>query len=314
MLALLPHTGYTREAIAEALRSELQRHGLLQRLAARGERVLLKPNFVMPAPPDDASTTHPQFYMAVATVLQDAGFQVGIGESPAFGSCQAALAAHGVLDECRQRGIEVVAFRQARHYPGVSSERHYRRLSVAVELGAWHSVLNLPKLKTHRQFVFTGACKNLYGCVVGKRKFIRHNLCGNDPVRFARMILANAAHIDCPLHIGDGIEALHVMGPRGGQRFALGAIVISDDPLEHDLAQCWLTALAPQDTPLFQAAGAARLAALQAACAPALAASGLTPAQGFRHAPQVHISFSPWAVLRSTLRTLRHRLAAPAAG
>jgi uncharacterized protein (DUF362 family) len=300
---------YERTTLIELFDALLEDTGIFSGARARGKRVLLKPNFVMPEKREDPSTTHPDFYMALAQSFMKAGFVVGIGESPAFGSCADALRAHDVLEECAALGIEVVEFKAPRQVEGVDGARSYRTLSVAAELSEWDSVVNVPKVKTHRQFVFTGATKNLYGCVVGKRKFIRHNLCGNDPVRFAQMILANARAIDCVAHIGDGITAMHVLGPRGGEPYALNAVIVADDPLVHDVAQCYLIGLDPADTPLFQALSDEQMSAVNQAAAARLRESGLEPADDFVHAPLIHISFSPWAVARSGLRTLRYKLA-----
>lgn len=275
-----------------------------------GPRVLLKPNFVVPAPAHDPSTTHPQVYLAVAELLLERGFSVGIGESPAFGSCRSALRAHGVLDECLALGIEVVEFRRSRAYPGVAGERAYHTLTVAAELDDWDAVINLPKLKTHQQFAFTAACKNLYGCVSGKRKFFRHNRCGNDPQRFARMILANARRVGCLLHIGDGVLAMHRTGPRGGEAFPLHRLLVATDPLSHDWLFCRLIGLDPRTTPLFRALGPAGSRAAERACREITAAPGFAAAEGFVHAPLRPISFNPWHVARSGWRSLRQGLAA----
>ncbi len=307
MLHLIAQDQYDREAIKQQLDPVVLDQYLDD--AVRGNRrILLKPNFVMPAPRVDASTTHPEFYLAVAELLIDRGFSVGIGESPAIGSCRAALKAHDVLDECDRLGVEVVEFKQAEEYAGIKKDRHYSRLTIAQELKSWDCLINLPKLKTHQQFTFTAASKNLYGCVVGKRKFLRHNLCANDPVRFGSMILANANRAGSALHIGDGITAMHVKGPRGGRPFPLGTMIVAQDHLAHDWLFCLLTGLDPMQTPLFRAASkqerdAARLEAESIAMD-----REFRVAQGFQHAPLIHISFSPWAIARSGFRTLRHSL------
>ena len=44
------------------------------------------------------------------------------------------------------------------------------------------------------------------------------------------MILANARKAQAILHIGDGISAMHVKGPRGGKTHAFGKVIISDNP------------------------------------------------------------------------------------
>ena len=67
--------------------------------------------------------------------------------------------------------------------------------------------------------------------------------------------------------------------------------------------------LDPHATPLFRALPARRRHDVEAACRALLERGAPAPAQDFRHAPQIHISFSPWAMLRSGYRTLRYRLA-----
>lgn len=316
MFRLLKQSRYNRKEIKDHLRPSLDNEVMKTRLGSGRGSVLLKPNFVVPAPRDDASTTHPEFYLAVAELLLEQGLKVGIGESPAIGSCTKALHAHGVLQECRDLGIQVVEFKSSTRYSGVDSEKHYRELSVATELQQWQHIINLPKLKTHQQFTFTAATKNLYGCVSGKRKFVRHNLCGNDPVRFARMINANAAQINCTLHIADGIDALHIKGPRGGEPYPLKRIIIAENGLALDWLFCCLTNLNPLSTPLFKALSAEQCEVLKTICEPIVSNTDhdrtFYIADDFIHAPLIHISFSPWAIARSGWRTVRHAIAGPA--
>ncbi|MEM7407363.1 MAG: DUF362 domain-containing protein [Pseudomonadota bacterium] len=303
---------YERAGLQLCFREMLDGHGGFDALAERGRRVLLKPNFVMPGPADDASTTQPNFYMALAITLQEAGFEVGIGESPAFGSCAGALKAHGVLNECITRGITVVEFARSVPITGVEGSGRYETLSIAAELSEWDSLINVPKLKTHRQFVFTGAIKNLYGCVVGRRKFWRHNQCANDPVRFARMLHANAAALAPTLHIADGISALHVNGPRGGEPYPLNTILYGDDAALLDWYFAAAIGLHPASTPLFQALPSDARAEIRRAFEAQW--PSLEPARDFVHAPLIHISFSPLAVMRSLGRSVRQKLRERKAG
>lgn len=309
MLEYHAQSSYDRAELETVLDGVVASFSRLREPTEDFTRILLKPNFVMPAARGDASVTHPDFYMALATVLQQRGFEVGIGESPAIGSCEKALKAHGVYEECRQRDIAVVEFRSPKLYHGVEGDRHFGSLTVAEELTQWHGVVNVPKLKTHQQFTFTAATKNLYGCVTGKRKFVRHNLCANDPVRFARMVIANATEVDCVAHIADGIEAMHVKGPRGGKPFPLGCVLASDSFLDLDWLFCRLIDLDPETTPLFRALGEAERSAVAARCVSLLDSAGIKVATGFRHAPLIHISFSPWHMARSGWRTVRYTFA-----
>lgn len=308
MLALKKIEGYDRDAIRVALTEALAERGGFEALLAGRDSVLLKPNFVVPEVPDKWATTHPDVYMTVATMLLDAGKTVAIGDSPAFGSARQAVKLHGVRDECRDLGIEVITFRQPTSYAGVADQPRYKELSIATELDRFDALINLPKLKVHQQFVMTGATKNLYGCVTGKRKFYRHNVCANDPIRFAKMITANARRAAPVLNIGDGITAMHVKGPRGGQPFELQRLIVSDDCLVHDWLFCLLTGTDPMSTPLFQSVDAATRAGLEAACAPIVASAEFAVAEGFRPSYLVDISFRPQHLIRTVWRSVMFQL------
>jgi len=306
VLALYSQQSYDRLQTVAVLESYVEKNGGFEALFPKAKRILLKPNFVLPEGPSCGATTHPDFYMAIAEYFLMRGCEVGIGESPAFGTCRKALKFHGVLDECLSKGIQIVEFRQNEKYDGLE-QSSYQKLSIAAELKEWDAIVNLPKLKVHQQFVFTAAAKNLYGCVTGSRKFIRHNMCKNDPQRFAGMIIANAEKAACVLHIGDGIEAMHVRGPRGGEIYPLGKIIISQNFYSHDWLYCLLTGLDPLSTPLFQAATELDRSCAEKACEPILEQSEFSVAENFIQSFRTDISFSPWHLIRSQWRTLKFK-------
>ena len=308
MLALYSQEAYERHEIKAHIAAYFTSTGGFAKMFSDKKRVLLKPNFVVPEDPQGGATTHPDFYMAIAEFFLEQGCHVGIGESPAFGSCRKALKFHNVLDECQEKGIEIVEFNKNENYSDPQGEGSYKNLSIARELQNWDALVNLPKLKVHQQFVFSAATKNLYGCVTGSRKFIRHNMCKNDPVRFARMVMANAKKAAAVLHIGDGIEALHVKGPRGGEKYPLGKIIISQDYLSHDWLYCLLTDLDPMKTPLFLTLNKNERQELHALCQPLVEQKEFCVAENFIQSYRTDISFSPWHILRSQWRSLKFKI------
>ena len=48
-----------------------------------GEKILLKPNWIMAVPPERCATTHPMVLKAVAEILKGAGANLSYGDSPA---------------------------------------------------------------------------------------------------------------------------------------------------------------------------------------------------------------------------------------
>ncbi|MCM8527260.1 MAG: DUF362 domain-containing protein [Lentisphaeraceae bacterium] len=308
MIELISQKTYDRKEISEKLKKLFEARDVFNTLLAGKKSVLLKPNFVVPEKPEDCATTHPDFYMSLAIYLQSKGFEVGIGESPAFGSCKKALKFHGVLEECRERKIKIVEFKNPETFEGLPDISTYKTLTIASELQNWDAIINLPKLKVHQQFTFTAATKNLYGCVTGMRKFVRHSLCKNDPARFGRMVVANAHKANCILHIGDGIQAMHVKGPRGGKPYPLGKIIFSDDFLAHDWLTAKLMGIDPMKTPLFQCVSEEERANAEVSCKSIVESDTFEVAEGFKHSYLIDISFSPWHLLRSGWRSLKFNL------
>ena len=143
---LLAQDAYDRTQIKSALSDALAQWGGIEQLLAGKQRIVLKPNFVVPEVAEHAATTHPEFYLAVAELLLDHGKQVTIGESPAFGSAEQAVTMHGAREECQRLGVQVMTFRQAAEITGVAGSSSYRSLTIAAELADFDAMINLPKL------------------------------------------------------------------------------------------------------------------------------------------------------------------------
>ena len=300
-------TEYDRSTIKKALIKLFEQGQYWQKLENK-KTLLLKPNFVIAEAPELCATTHPDFYMTLAALLQEKGFEVSIGESPAFGSCADALKAHNVYQECLDKNIDIVEFKTHEEYKGIENSKNYGKLTIAAELQNFDAIINLPKLKVHQQFVFTAATKNLYGCVSGKRKVWRHNLCKNNPVDFAKMVIANAEKANAVLHIADGIQALHVKGPRNGKPYPLGKIIISDNFLELDLLFCKLVNMKPSETPLFLATNKKTFQETEKAIESLLDSPGFSTVYDFIPSYRTDISFSPLFLLRSAYRSFKFKL------
>lgn len=297
---------YRRPTLKAAIADALAPWGGLAGLIGSRRNLLLKPNFVAPAA--DHSLTQPDFYLAVAELLLDHGCRVTIADSPAFGSAALCMRMQGALDEVRHLGIGVLTLQKPAPSHGVPSHQaqRFNTLTIAAELQDYDALINLPKLKVHQQFVFTGATKNLYGCVTGKRKAWRHFVCENNPVLFAQMILANARAANPLISIADGITSLHVRGPRGGQPYPLHLLAVSDDTLAIDWLYCHRIGLPQLDTPLFQALDPAERDRLAALCAPIVNSPDF-PVAGPDHllSEPTPIQFSPRAMVRSVYRSLK---------
>lgn len=197
----------------------------------RGQRVLLKPNFVVARPADQPCNTHPEFILAVARLVREEGAQVVVGDSPAMGTVGAVARKLEMTRRLREEGVGLVEFSRGR---GFRSSLGACGVTIAREVLDADVVINLPKLKTHQQVGMTCCVKNLFGCVVGRRKALLHMTRGGDAGRFGGMLL-DVARLSRPaLNIVDGIVAMHRGGPIHGEALDFGAVLAGTDPLAVD--------------------------------------------------------------------------------
>jgi uncharacterized protein (DUF362 family)/Pyruvate/2-oxoacid:ferredoxin oxidoreductase delta subunit len=224
----------------------------------RGRRVLLKPNFLSPAAPEEALLTHPLVVRAVAEHVLEAGGKVRISDSPATGSFDRILKQGGYAEALK--GLPVVFEEFGTSVP-VDIGEPFGRIEMAREVFDADLVINLPKWKTHSQMVLTLGVKNLFGCIVGFRKPEWHMRTGVDQALFARLLVQVCRAVNPAVTLLDGILALEGEGPgRGGVPRGLGVLMGSDDPVAVDRAVCAALGLPPEDLPTNRAAAALGLA------------------------------------------------------
>ncbi|RMD80142.1 MAG: DUF362 domain-containing protein [Lentisphaerae bacterium] len=305
---ILQYDRYHALGLRRILEQLFCQQAALHSLLLDAKEILLKPNFVVPEHHERWSTTHPVFYLTVAEILREWGKNVTIGESPAFGSTRQALARHNALQRCHELGVRFLTFRKTKTIPGIPGHPHFHKLTVAAELDDFDAVINLPKLKVHCQTVFTGATKNLYGCVPGKRKAYRHFVSGNDLSAFMKMIHMTAAHVAPVFNIADGIVMMHRKGPRGGEPFALNRIIASESYLQLDWLFAAMIGLDPASQPLFRALPDTQVEQMRNELAAYTSDHPDFPSlTGFCHATPIDIEFSVPQMLRSLWRSLRQK-------
>lgn len=231
--ALVRCSTYEPRLVEAAVDRALQLLGGLEQFVKRGNRVLVKPNLLTGQPPEHAATTHPQIVEAVLARLVDLGAQPTIGDSPAFGRVVKVAESCGVGAVARKYGVPIVEFASPMTVASPRPEvmRHFVVERVVAEADV---VINLPKLKSHRQLGFTGALKNLYGCMPGKRKAYYHMARGGKDADFAQLVSAFAYAIAPELNLADGVIAMHRDGPTGGDPRPVGVLAASADPAAVD--------------------------------------------------------------------------------
>lgn len=309
-VAIVRCPSYEPSVVEAALEEAFRLLGGLASFIQQDEQVLLKPNLLAAARPDEQATTHPAVVAGVIRQVQRAGGRPVIGDSPAFGSLASVAEATGIAAVARGAGVPLIALNRPTRLP-VTNPVTRRWLTGDPRVIAADVLLNLPKLTSHTQTRLTGAVKNLYGCVPGTRKIWWHFQARHDLAAFSDLLVENVRAVQSALTVVDAVVAMEGAGPRRGTPRPVGVLVAGADPVAVDAVLGELVGLPPAEHPILQAAarrgvGTWRLAEIRVVGEPL--AQARVP--GFRLlAPLQDISFDLPRVARSTLRQGWLRLA-----
>lgn len=208
-----------------------------------GSNVLIKPNLLTAAKPEQAVTTHPLVIKAVAEYAISKGAKVRVGDSPATGSFQRLIRECGIKDALKGLPVEISPLRTSRI---VSVDGKWKSLELSEEALEADVIINLPKLKTHTQMGLTLAVKNLFGCVVGMKKPEWHFRVGENKELFAELLVSIYKVMQPRINLMDGILSMEGDGPgTGGTPRHIGALMGSADALSLDMAVCRMVGIDP---------------------------------------------------------------------
>lgn len=232
-VSLIKADSYEYCALEASLRALLEPLGGMAAFVKPGDRVLLKPNLLTGARPGKECTTRAEVVYCVARLVQEAGGNPFLGDSPAFGTARGVALANGYQPIVDELNLPIIDF-QGNRYQTISAE--FNHLLLSQEAMEADVVINLPKLKSHVQLTLTMGVKNLFGCVPGKMKAWWHMEAGKDPVRFSNMLVETARTIAPNLTILDGIIGHEGNGPSNGEPRPLGILAASTDVFALDRA------------------------------------------------------------------------------
>jgi len=212
------------QGIDEILKDAVMNAGL------RGKRkIFVKPNMSHPEYLPGVVTS-PQLIRQVVGLLRDNAEEVVIGESNGFNyPCQSAFEKTGIEAAVKEVGGSVV---------NLSDDRLVR---VKIENGIALKELVLPKtvleadaivdlalMKTHEFAMFSGAIKNLFGCVPSNRRIYLHPYLNEVFYRLYTIIKPQ-------LTVMDARVAIEGNGPTKGKPVNMNLMLISNDALAIDV-------------------------------------------------------------------------------
>ncbi len=210
-----------------------------------GARVVVKPNMLLPAPPEKAIVTHPLIVRVVAQYLLAKGAKVQISDSPPIGSFHKLIRESGYHEALQDLDVDLKPFTDSAQ---VDVGEPFGTIEIARDVLEADLVINLAKLKSHAQMYLTLGVKNMFGTIVGLRKPEWHMRAGVDRIMFAKLLVQIYQAAAPAFTIVDGILALEGQGPgKSGQPRELGFLVGGADAHAVDKTICTLLGLDPNE-------------------------------------------------------------------
>jgi uncharacterized protein (DUF362 family) len=251
-VALQRCESYDPQEVHSAIARQLELLGGVEHFIKPGQRVLIKPNLIVPKPPVVPAQTHPEVIYAMARIVKEAGAFPIIGDSPAWSTTAGCLKALGVDERLKELGAEIVNLNHPVRMKIAGVSVGISRVALEADV-----IINLPKLKAHQQLGASFAFKNMYGCVAGlagKEKAYWHFARGKEVESFCRMIIGIYQKLSPVLNVIDGIVAMEGQGPINGRPREVGYLIAGTDPAACERVCCDLVGFDAGDLPLLTTA------------------------------------------------------------
>ncbi len=259
MVSIVKCEDYTPSNVLRAVKEAVDLLGGIERFVGDGRKVLVKPNLLSPHPPEAAVCTHPAVVESAIILSMAAGGKCIIGDCPSIRAdtpegYEHLLEVTGMRDVMRKTGATSLRFDDSGIEWEIESARAFRRLTLTGALRQGDALLNVCKFKTHELTLLTGAVKNLFGLIPGRRKIQFHLQAGSNPEMFAQVLVDLLRAVRPTLSIMDGIVGMDGQGPAAGRRRNFGVIVASEDPVALDAVACGIAGVDPMDIPTLRLA------------------------------------------------------------
>lgn len=256
-VAVVKADSYDTQVVEQAMTELLDHLGGISQYIQSGERVLVKPNMLEGVDKSLSVTTHPEVVRAVIRQVKAAGGLPIVGDSPGINGTKKVAEQCGILEICRQEGVELYEFQRISEYvypQGLT----LKRFTLCDVLEKVDKVISVAKMKTHSFMGITGAVKNLFGFFVGtdKAQFHLRMKARHD---FAGMLVDLTGLVKPVLSIVDGITGMEGNGPRNGQPRHAGVILAGGNGFAVDLVMAEIMGFEAEKMPVAVRALAAGL-------------------------------------------------------
>jgi uncharacterized protein (DUF362 family) len=194
--------------------------------------------------------TSPELTFDLISLLRDTAEEVIVGESEGFNySCRAAFLQTGMEAAVKKAGGTVVNLSEDKivEVKFTKSTSPLKRLFLPKTALDADAVVDLPMMKTHEFMLYSGALKNLFGCVPSNRRIYLHP--------YLPEVLWRLYGIFKPaLTVMDARVGIEGNGPTKGEPVQMGLMLTGNDALATDIVATQIMKLPWKETYLNYAA------------------------------------------------------------
>ena len=238
---------YNHSSCADAL--DIILRNLTRDENVRSATILLKPNLISSVGPSHACSDG-SFLSTIARWFLDNGAKVRIGDSPAYGTTQSVFIKQGLTDCIKGLPVKLVNFKT----PVVKDLGNGISVGIAAEALDADFLINIPRLKAHKQMYITAAVKNYFGTVVGLRKPLIHIKNGGTRSEFADILIRLPSLFPKTFSVIDCIEIMNRTGPMDGEMIRMGFVGGCRCAVSLDCSLLKLPGMVKERSPLYKAA------------------------------------------------------------
>jgi len=254
-VAVMACESYDISALMQKINAGAECIGGWDQWLKSGMNVLLKVNLIGPLSSETAAVTHCEFVRAVTRILKTHGCHVWIGDSSGGaigGKAQTgrSFSVSGIQKVADEEGAVIKNFDKEGAVEVTTQSGD--KIFIAKPMFDADLVINLPKLKTHMAAVYTGAVKNLFGCIPGLKKAEYHKIASSTK-SFGQVICDINQAVKIGINIMDGVLAMDKQGPISGGIYKANKILMSTDSLALDTVACSMIGLDIERLPIFEA-------------------------------------------------------------
>ncbi len=209
------------------------------------KKVLIKPNIVVcNAKKPEAVLTNSSIVKAVCKLLKKNKCKIYIGES-SFMDTDIAFRKSGIEKVAKKYGKLIIFEQDKLKKIKDKKAKILKNFYLSKTLKEVDLVINIPKLKTHQLTKFTGAVKNLYGCIAGGMKQKLHRKAGNER-NFSKLLIDIYQNIKPEINIMEGVVGMEGKGPTSGKAKKAGYVLASKNAISLDVVSSKLIGYNPK--------------------------------------------------------------------